>query len=101
MGRKKTESFAAGMVPTDLSEAEQRIKATELAQVVQEIDKLRADAADAASSARKKIRALTSRQRVLAECVRTGTELVDAQEELFGGGKRKKKSPNGDLNVDA
>lgn len=80
--RRKLTEFTPQQVPFALSEAEQRIKAKELADLFQEIDKARADAADAASSARKHVRALTKQARILAECVRTGNEMRDAQLEL-------------------
>lgn len=88
-------SMPAGMIPEGLSPVEQHAKAMELAEVCGQIDKLKADAAADASAARKKVRALTSRQRLLAECVRTGTEMVEAQEKLgFADEKKKRKTHN-------
>lgn len=82
-GRKVTE-FTAQQVPHPLNELEQRAKAAELAGLCQEIDTLRANAAEHASTERKSIRALEKRRRVLAECVRTGTEMRDAQLDIPG-----------------
>lgn len=88
MGRRKLTEFTSPQIAVPLSEAEQRVKAMELAQMCGEIDKLRADAAANASAERKKIRALTKQQRLLAECVRTGNEMRDAQLEFGSDPKR-------------
>lgn len=94
MGRhRKVVEFVDAQVPFALTEPEQRTKAFELAQLCGEIDKLRADAADGASVARKRIRALEKRRRILAECVRTGTEMRNAQEDLFGKPLRSVPGP--------
>lgn len=86
MGRRprKIVELVDQQVAHALNDNERATKALELAQMCGEIDKLRADAADAASTERKKIRALEKRRRLLAECVRTGNEMRSAQEELFG-----------------
>lgn len=89
-GRKLTE-FVSPQVAFPLDEKEQRVRAHELADVCGEIDKLRADAAEHAGTERKKIRALDKRRRVLAECVRTGTEMRDAQLELVPDRSKKQK----------
>jgi hypothetical protein len=88
-GRKVTE-FVEPQVAVPIDEKKQALKAKELADLCAEIDKRRADAADAASSARKHIRALDKRRRVLTECVRTGTEMQDAQLTLINGEKKPK-----------
>lgn len=80
-GRKLTE-FKPQQIAYPISEAERSLKGKALADMCGEIDKLRADAADAAGIARKKIRALDKERRLLAECVRTGNEMRDAQLEL-------------------
>lgn len=92
-GRKVTE-FKSPQVAIPLNEGEQRAKALELARVCADIDKIRADAAAHASAERKRVRALDKERRLLTECVRTGTEMRDAQLEL-GGGKGKAIEANG------
>jgi hypothetical protein len=97
--RKLTTFNDDGQVQVPISEAAQREKALELAAICAEIDKLKADNAEKASSGRKALRTLTQRQRVLAECVRTGTEMRDAQEHLdldSANGRRKPRVVNGD-----
>jgi hypothetical protein len=94
-GRKLTE-FSQPMIDVPLNADDQARKARELAELCGDIDKDRADAAEAASSARKRIRAMEKRRRVLADCVRTGVEKRPAQMELgekpnlaVVGGKKK------------
>lgn len=80
-GRKATE-FTQPMTAIPLDAAEQARKAHELAEVNKEIDKISADAAAAASDARKKVRTLNNRRRVLQECVLTGMEMKPSQLEF-------------------
>lgn len=88
-GRKLT-SFTDPEVAVPLSEAEVLIKGGELAAKNQEIDKVKADAAAEASSARKKIRALDAERRILAESVRTRTRKEPAQAKFFDGNSKQK-----------
>jgi uncharacterized coiled-coil DUF342 family protein len=90
MGRRKLTSFNDPQIAVALTDEEQRIKAKELADLCGEIDKRRADAADSASTSRKAVRALEKRRRVLAECVRTGAEMRDAQLALGNEPKSKR-----------
>lgn len=87
-GRKLTE-FTESMIDVPIDEKKQKAKGLELADVTEEINKLKADTADAASGARKKVRALALRQRQLAECVRTGMEKQPAQLELSEARKKR------------
>src|SRR5947207_7450366 len=80
---RKVVEFVSAQVPVPLTEAEQRIKAFQLADLCKEIDRVRAAAAADAGGARKSIQALEKRRRLLAECVRTGAEMRNAQEDLF------------------
>lgn len=100
MGRRprKIVELVDPQVAHALNDDERAAKAIELAQMCGEIDKLRADAADAAGTERKKIRALEKRRRLLAECVRTGNEMRSAQEELF---REKKPAPRAPGTVDS
>lgn len=79
--RKATE-FTQPTIDVPLNADDQARKAHELAELCGDIDKERADAADRASTARKSIRALEKRRRVLADVVRTGIEKRPAQMEL-------------------
>lgn len=84
MGRqRKVTEFPEPQVAFALSDKEQHVKARELAEMCDDIDQRRAAAAADASGARKAIRALEKRRRLLAECVRTGNEMRNAQEKLF------------------
>lgn len=86
---QKLTTFVDAQVAVPLSDDKVAIKAEELAKICAEIDTLKAAVATASSSARKKIRALTDEQRLLAECVRTHTEKIDPQLE-FSATKKKK-----------
>lgn len=98
MGRpRKVTEFTEPQVAFPLDDKEQHAKARELAELCDEIDRQRASASADASGARKSIRALEKRRRLLAECVRTGTEKRNAQEKLFREPKPQK--PNEHLAV--
>lgn len=86
MGRPKRNvvTFTDATVPVPLDEKQQRMKARQLAELCDKIDSERAAAKADAGGARKKIRALEDQRRLLAECVRTGSEKQNAQAELFG-----------------
>lgn len=85
MGRPKRNvvTFTDATVPVPLDEKQQRLKARQLAELCDKIDSERAAAKADAGGARKKIRALEDQRRLLAECVRTGSEKQNAQAELF------------------
>lgn len=90
---RKVVQFTEPQIHVPINDAEQRIKARELADVVEEIDKIRADMNAENSVTRKKIRSLISRQRVLAECVLSGTKMESAQMSFESKAKPASSAP--------
>lgn len=90
---RKVVQFTEPQIHVPINDSEQRVKALELADVVEEIDKIRADMNAENSVTRKKIRSLISRQRVLAECVRTGTKMESAQMSFKSKAKPASSAP--------
>lgn len=83
---RKVSEFNEPTVSIPLDDHQLAIKARELARIGAEVDKLRADAADHASTQRKKIRAKDKERRLLQECVNTGMEQQPAQLDLEKAG---------------
>jgi len=67
-----------------MSEAERKAKAGEMADVVQEHDKVDEQRLNSARDFRKRMKGLEERLTVLAEEVRTSTKRVPAQHKLKG-----------------